>query len=375
VIEAGIFALAAVQQAVAWVTGRLLTDGVTGIVGNRVDDVAWWATRKGWKRLQELRTTDPKINHDLQRALRKSYLLATQELLRQSQERMRVQSAAVRVLSNSAERNDEELAGRARRAVETELNTMGSSLPELSTGDADLLVLDDSLAPEDRLQRMHASQMDMLRQDMARWLGDAEQSWIPVLDHLLEHGWIIQLESGITVQRHWHQLISMAFVEELKNDERLRAVFEARILAELKNRDTRLAPVSDFAGFQEAFDRVLPPLQQIEKGLAGIQKDVSAIRDSVVLIDRKLEASPAPVPRWVWAAIAIAVSGAVGGAVFLGSPKSVVTSSVHEKGPETKGNIEVKAGDKSPVVTNSRTGDLVIHYGAEPPKPTKGASR
>jgi hypothetical protein len=266
----------------------------------------------------------------------------------------------------------ERLAEKACQEVEKELDKIEGALPELMTNDADLLVLDESLAPADRLRQMRAGQIEMLRRDMPIWLEEKGQSWIPVVDDLLAHGWLIHLKSGAAIQREWHQLISMAFVEELKGEQRLRAVFESRILAELKNRDNRLAQVSEFAGFQQVFDSIMPPLQQMEKGINEIRNDVSAIRNDVSSIDGKIETLRGEsVPWWARALAVLTGIGAVGGAVLYWSLVMPEDSQTDLTGPKTNGNIEVKSGERSPVITNSRTGDLTIQYGAENSKPKK----
>jgi hypothetical protein len=343
------FAVSVLYQALNLVAGHLMKTARDGIIGNRADAAAGWALKKGWRALQELRTSNPNLNHDLQRSLRKAYLLATQEMVRQSEQRLGG------LLASDLKQDTQRIS----KAIEGELNGLHKALPDAELGDADLLVLDESIAPRARWDAMRASQRALLVRDVSRWLD--QKAPPPIFDELLDGGWHVKLESGESVHRDWHELISIAFVEELKSEPRVRAVFESRILAELKNRDPQLAPVGTFAGFQDAFDRVHPPLQRIEKGVAAIQQDVSAIRKGVEEMGRKLEV-PARSLRWVWAAAAMAAV-ALASAWFLRPTATAPQHPTHNK-LEVSGEVKQETGAQSPAVANTQTRDINIRYGA-----------
>jgi hypothetical protein len=292
------FWIAITVRLVGQVASSLLPDSPIeaikqGVIGNRADDLAVAVARKSWQALKELRTSDPALNHDLQRAIRKAYLLATQELVRQAEDRMRRLRTVRRVLDESDEHDIQAM----RKAVEKELNRLDQTLPEVDVRDADLLVLDEGTAPAARWAAMRLRQQETLKADVESWIG--RPVWPKVLAELLANGWQIELSDKRIVERDWHALIAIAFVEQLKVEPRLRAVFEARVLAELKNREPALAPVSSFNGFEAIFDKLQPPLERIERGVEVIRTDVAAIRDGIEQISETLARTNAS-SSWTW---------------------------------------------------------------------------
>jgi tetratricopeptide (TPR) repeat protein len=77
-------------------------------------------------------------------------------------------------------------------------------------------------------------------------------------------------------------------MDELKNNEPARAIFESSILAELKNRDERLASISNFEGFEREFGKILPTLTRIEDKLDAVADVGQETNDMVKLITRML---------------------------------------------------------------------------------------
>ena len=133
---------------------------------------------------------------------------------------------------------------------------------------------------------MRMRQEESLRADLRRWAGS---DTVPAaIDDLLKDGWTIRRSSGETVARDWHTVIAIAFMDELKNNEPARAIFDSSILAELKNRDERLAPISNFEGFELEFGKILPVLTRIEDKLEAVADTGQGTKDITQRMERML---------------------------------------------------------------------------------------
>lgn len=313
---------AAAGKALDAVLGQgLVSAAIGGVIGNRADALVCQATRSSWSFFRNLRTQDPALNHDLERGTREAYLLATLELLRQAEDRVR--HSATRLLSAS----DADALAALRRGAEADLRDVGNTLPE-PIGDAHLFLVDPALAPADRLARMRQAMRANLDADTTRWLGGGR---LPhVVEALLESGWSIDTSLGRTVSRDWHSLIALAFVEKLKTTPRLATIFEAKMLAEIAARDGGAAPIATFTGFTTQLDAVTVPLQRIEDALGVLGRDIGDIKAGVEDIkggidglDRALRTRVEPRSRT--ALRAIIASGAL--LVAVGAALAYVASS------------------------------------------------
>jgi len=248
-----------------------------GILGNQGYAIAVGVARRAGRVLRELRTKEPDLNHDLQRAVRQAHLLAAEELTRVALDKARAEKRALF--------DDAPALAQIQKAIQAELAALPNSLPETAIDDVDLLVGDDDTAPEERLTGLRERQEKALHDDLTRWLGTATHP--PSIQRMLCDGWTIRLRSGEDVKRDWSSLVSIAFMETLKRDERVRAVFDSRILAELKHRPA-LASISGFDGFQRAFDTVLQPIERIEKRLDELALELAEVKQGLKAIEHLL---------------------------------------------------------------------------------------
>ena len=215
------------------------------MIVDAVSDEIWnWAATRTSQLFGEKGREDPVVNFELQRSIRKSQLRATEELTRVALERARASSSVLL--------SDEPVLKKVLQAVRDELEALpNQALTEVQIADADLLVLDEGTASPDQLGQMRQRQEQDLRKDIRDW---TDSDTLPVgIDDLPKNGWTIELPSGDSLDRDWHTLIAIAFMDELKNNEPARAIFDSSILAELKNRDERLDPISNFEGFEREF--------------------------------------------------------------------------------------------------------------------------
>lgn len=325
----------------------VLHKGQEGIVGNLAYDVARWAGRRGWKVLSELQASDPELNHDLQRSVRKSQLRATEELARVALERARARGGSLL--------SDEPALKRIHQAAKAELAAVPKALPETRIEDAYLLLLNQSNASAEQLGQMRKHQEQTLRSDLTRWLQSAAHPF--VIDELLRDGWTIELRSGEHVERDWQSLVAIAFMDELKNNEPAKKIFDSSILAVLKNREPSLAPIASFDGFEKALDKVLPSLDRIEGKLSEVGHDVKEIKEDVKGIRGLLaQRDDLPVSRWVLALVAGLVIVVIAAVAYNRQP-GASSPNVQE--------MRIETGDQSPVVQGVETEDLVIEYGSK----------
>jgi hypothetical protein len=309
---------AAAGKALDAVLGQgLVSAAIGGVIGNRADALVCHATRSSWSFFRDLRTKDPALNHDLERGTREAYLLATLELLRQAEDRVR--QSGTRLLSAS----DAEALAALRQGAEADLRDVANTLPE-PIADAHLFLVDPDLAPADRLARMRQTMRANLDADATRWLGRGGR--LPtVVEALLESGWTIDTSLGQTVPRDWHSLIALAFVEKLKTTPRLAAIFEAKMLAQIVARDAAAAPIGTFSGFTAQLDAVTVPLQRIEDALGVLGRDVSDIKAGVedikgglASLDRSLRDAVGPRPRSISRGLVVAAAAALAAVAVIG---------------------------------------------------------
>ena len=278
---------------------------VGGFIGNRADAAVCGAVSNSWNYFRNLRTTDPILNHDLERATREAYLIATRELVRQAELRAQVGGTA----STFLHPGEQEALARIAAGVKADLGNVADTLPE-RVPDAQLFLLDPETAPAERVRRLRETLRRNLDLDLARWIPGVAPP--RQLADLLKTGWTIDTKHLQNVPRDWYSLIAIAFVEKLKTDERLNRVFEAKLLAEVATREPRAAAVATFTGFAAGWETVVAPLQRIEDSLGVLSRDVAEIKSGVQEIKETL-APIARIPRWVWLSLGVlAIAGTLG---------------------------------------------------------------
>jgi hypothetical protein len=280
--------LALMAAAAGKVVEHLLGDGanklvatvVGGVLGNHADRVVQGAISSSRRFFEHLRTQDPSLNHDLERATREAYLLATLELVRQAE--LRTELAASRLLTAG----DDESLVMIRNGIDADLRDLDDTLPE-RLPEFHLLAVDPDAAPADRLTRLRQALDRNRSADLARWLrGRAVPA---VLGELLTDGWVVSTARTPEVPRDWYSLIAIAFVEKLKTTPRLAAVFESRLLAQIAAREPAAAPIASFEGFTTSLASITAPLQRIEDALGVIGRDLGDIKSGVGEISRNVD--------------------------------------------------------------------------------------
>jgi tetratricopeptide (TPR) repeat protein len=278
-------------------SGKLVATLAGGIIGNRADGLLCKVAGGTLQHLRDLRTTDPLLNHDLERATREAFLLATAELLRQASIRLEVGGAGSQLrLSGAAES-----VAKLQAGLQRDRKDAANTLPE-PVNDVHLFLLDPNIAPAERMLRLRTKLRQNLNADFARWLGEPERKSVfrriaavvgggsagndnaavpQVVEDLLESGWSIDTRYHKAVPRDWYSLIAIAFIEKLKSSTRLSAVFESRMLAEIATSEPKAASIATIQGFAEAMAGITAPLQEIEDSLNILKQDVKEIKEDI----------------------------------------------------------------------------------------------
>ncbi|HXG72915.1 MAG TPA: tetratricopeptide repeat protein [Gemmatimonadaceae bacterium] len=259
---------------------RLIAAVVGGVIGNRADRLVCEAAGSSWNFFKNLRTQDPNLNHDLERATREAYLLATLELIRQAELRTEIDSSRFLTAGNA------EALATIRRAIEADLRNIDNTLPQPLT-DAHLFLIDPDAAPAERLGRLRDTLRRNLTQDFSRWLPDGQEP--TVVNTLLRDGWLISTARVGNVARDWYSLIAIAFIEKVKTNPRLSTVFESKLLAQIASREPAAAPVASFQGLAANLEAITVPLQRIEDALGLILRDSGDLAGARARFARSLE--------------------------------------------------------------------------------------
>jgi len=293
--------------------GKIGAAIASGILGNRSDGLVCGVLGSARDYFSRLRTTDPGVNHDLEWAAQKAYLVATQELARQALIRLEV-TPAWQIWRPAVDQ--------IRREIKQDLANEGRTLAE-RIPDVELWLLDESKQPAERMQRLRKAMETKLRADIRnRWTAGEVPD---VIDDLLRTGWRIDTAQITNVDRDWHGLIAIAFMEELKRSPRLAAIFQSKLLVEMANREPVLQPVASFPQFQLELDKLWLPLQEIEDSLGVLHSKVDAIagelRDVTTEVRKfsRMLSWWARLPRTVQAVLGLLLmAGLLGGAAQFG---------------------------------------------------------
>lgn len=318
-----------------------------GVLGNRADRLVCHVLGSAGDYFKRLRTTDPSVSHDLEWAAQKAYLVATQEMARQ---------AVVRMEANPAWKIWRPAVDRIGAGIKRDLDDKGRTLP-VRISDLELWLLDERKQPADRMQRLRTAMEKKLRADICeRWTdGDVPT----VIEDLLRTGWQIDTKRIKNVDRDWHGLIAIAFMEELKRSTSLSELFQSKVLVEMANREPELEPIASFAGFQAALDKVLLPLQEIEDSLGVLHSKVDAIVLGVGEVKAELQ-KISGILGW-WARLPRTAQGVIGFLLLVG----VLWGAVRF-GREVGCQIPIFRGGMERWETGDRVLPLVVRLQLEP---------
>ena len=176
----------------------------------------------GWEKLRAgMRVEGPVLNHDFQRALRKSYLQATREMLEH----------ALPFVPAGGITDERGLLHRAIKAIGEDLNQIESWMPASEVlPDAPALLLTGESAKE-RLANIHSAAAASLKTDLENWepgswnIGAVQSAW--------QNGWKV-VGSDQSSDRSWMGAVAVYFNEAIKHNQPVANIFQSTMLAELQ---------------------------------------------------------------------------------------------------------------------------------------------
>ena len=210
--------IAVLLPAVYAVVAQHGPDILTHVVGAELHD----KLKGGY---EYLRSLNPQLNHDLQRAFRLAYLRAIQQLIQAAKDSL---PSAQGFLSQTDRAEQAPLFEKLANAVESERKRLDEPTAALNIPHCQpevLLALQKSSAAERFQELLHQD----LKNDIGRWLPN--QAPPPAIAGFLREGWT-DIKFGQAIRRTWLGCMAEAFVELLKEhgNEPLRTVFQTRQL-------------------------------------------------------------------------------------------------------------------------------------------------
>jgi tetratricopeptide (TPR) repeat protein len=259
----GILAFAASEKALEMISG--------GVLGNRADSLVCLAFGPMWNYLKEAGTDQVGSNHDLERAGVAAYLDATGLMVEEALRQVSGWKAHFPCLGDASLRS-------LRRGVKQARKNL-PRLPFTPIPDAQLFLIQETSTAKARHDLMRAALENRLRTDCRAW--GVGYSLPETIESLLSNGWTHELKNGLIVERRWHDLVAIAFVEQLKRSQPLATVFQAKLLAEIHARDAAAAPIATFDGFQRKWKEVEVQLGRIEATVTQIDDRTARIEEIV----------------------------------------------------------------------------------------------
>ncbi len=206
---------------------------ILGILGNRTDHAA---CRFYSKVVERLRGTDPPVNHDLQRAVRKAILQATLVAIMERLKALDAKPFPFRPVLRLMSRPNEEVQWleKARRAVEQELKQFRKATynPPSSEaeGQIELLLQPQGVTAQERAKELREQLKEEILAELRQRIGEPPEEFV----RLIREGW---QPEGSNKKVDWFDLVCAFFAEEVKTSERLHRFLTARLLANLLVQD------------------------------------------------------------------------------------------------------------------------------------------
>jgi len=269
---------------------------VGGIVGNRADKVYCDVMGGLVERLHE---GDLPVNGDVQRGIRKAYIQATLVVIDKCLSQLGVEPTTVgkglgrfgiqstivgRRRDKVGHGDEEEVAWLedVQRAYREELRNLPDNNAPRPTPEAEarieLLLQPRGVAAQDRAIELQESLKHGLIDELRQRFGYRDLVAVRHLDTLLQQGWDEPARSDEVVHLDWFQAFRAFFAEEYKTNERLRGIFEGKLLAQLSVDGAPLSPQLD--AFLSQFDGLRQTLDEI-RGHTALLPDMKAQQDEI----------------------------------------------------------------------------------------------
>ena len=209
----------------------LLGVAVGGIIGNRTDHIFCRVMREVVNRLQK---GGSPVNHDLQRAVRGAYLRATRAVCHALYEERGVPPQVWRHDLRTVLRRPDEIRwlDKVCRWINEELRQLPKATYQPPSTDADhqieLLLQPKGTTAEQRAKELADKLKQSLLEEVRRF-GEPPERFV----QMIQQGWTLTQPDKTEVRLDWFDLLCAFFVNTLKTNQEVRAIFEGNLLANL----------------------------------------------------------------------------------------------------------------------------------------------
>jgi hypothetical protein len=250
----------------------LLGVAVGGIIGNRTDHIFCRVMREVVNRL---RKGGSPVNHDLQRAVRGAYLRATRAVCHALYEERGVPPQMLRRDLRTVLCPPDEIRwlDKVCRWINEELRQLPKATYQPPSTDADpqieLLLQPKGTTAEQRAKELADKLKRSLLEEVRRF-GEPPERFV----QMIQQGWTLTQPDKTEVRLDWFDLLCAFFVNTLKTNQEVRAIFEGNLLANLA---VESVPITldqiDQLFSRKVSEEIVQQIQESERRLAQLMAE------------------------------------------------------------------------------------------------------
>jgi tetratricopeptide (TPR) repeat protein len=250
----------------------LLGVAIGGIIGNRADHIFCRVMREVVNRLQK---GGSPVNHDLQRAVREAYLRATLVVCYALYEERGVLPQVWRRDLRTVLCPPDEIRwlDKVCRWINEELRQLPKATYQPPSTDADHQI-ELLLQPKGTTAEQRAKELaDKLKQSLleeVRQFGEPPERFV----QMIQQGWTLTQPDKTEVRLDWFDLLCAFFVNTLKTNQEVRAIFEGKLLANLA---VESVPITldqiDQLFSRKVSEEIVQQIQESERRLAQLMAE------------------------------------------------------------------------------------------------------
>jgi tetratricopeptide (TPR) repeat protein len=250
----------------------LLGVAVGGIIGNRTDHIFCRVMREVVNRLRQ---GGSPVNHDLQRAVRGAYLRATRAVCHALYEERSVPPQMLRRDLRTVLCPPDEIRwlDKVCRWINEELRQLPKATYQPPSTDADhqieLLLQPKGTTAEQRAKELADKLKQSLLEEVRRF-GEPPERFV----QMIQQGWTLTQPDKTEVRLDWFDLLCAFFVNTLKTNQEVRAIFEGKLLANLavESVPTTLDQIDQLFS-RKVSEEIVKQIQESERRLAQLMAE------------------------------------------------------------------------------------------------------
>jgi tetratricopeptide (TPR) repeat protein len=245
---------------------------ISGIIGNRADHIFCRVMREVVNRLRQ---GGPPVNHDLQRAVREAYLRATRAVCHALYEERGVPPQVWRRDLRTVLCPPDEIRwlDKVCRWINEELRQLPKATYQPPSTDADhqieLLLQPKGTTAEQRAKELADKLKQSLLDELRRFNQPPER-----FVQMIQQGWTLTQPDKTEVRLDWFDLLCAFFVNTLKTNQEVRAIFEGKLLANLA---VESVPITldqiDQLFSRKVSEEIVQQIQESERRLAQLMAE------------------------------------------------------------------------------------------------------